>query len=166
MSHGLSKLLVASVISLVCAWTGLAAPKAADKEAAEREMAIKAAVAKFIAAMSEQNVDAFVEACGIPFSHEPGKLVKDKDTLRKMYKVEVEGRPPFEAHEVKAIETLKDAKARLGERGVKGYDEVLREDDFVVVVEAQRRGRKSHPRLLIKLTDGKATVVGWRPSNS
>ena len=162
----LLRYLVITAAVPVCAPAGSAAPRPADKEPAEREKAIKAAVAKFVAAMSEQNVDAFVEACGVPFSHQPGKLARDTDTLRKMYKVEVEGRPPYDSHEVKRIETFKETKARLGEDGVKGFEEVLRDEDYVATVELRSRGRKYQPRLLIKLVDGKPKVVGWRPSGA
>jgi hypothetical protein len=161
MNRELIRSIMIGAIGLACALAAPAAPRPADKET-EKEKAIKAAVAKFITAMSEQNVDAFVESCGVPFSSEPGKLAKDTATLRKMYKVEVEGRRSFEAHEVKRIEIFKDAKARLGEGGVKGYDEVLRDEDYVVVVETQRRGRKAEAMLLIKFVDGKPKVVGWR----
>jgi hypothetical protein len=136
-----------------------AAPRPAEKES-EREKAIKAAVAKFVAAMSEQDEGAFVEACGVPFITEPGKLARDAATLRKFYKVEVAGRPPFDAHEVKRVETFKQAKARLGEADVKGFDNVLRDEDYVATVELQRRGRKHELRLLMKLEDGKPKVVG------
>jgi hypothetical protein len=163
MCDGVTKVVVVVTVALVNGATGYAAPRPAEKEG-EPEKAIKIAVAKFVAAMSEQNVDAFVEACGVPFSHKPGKLVPDAATLRKLYQVEVEGRPPYDTHEVKRIETFKDAKARLGAGGVKGVDDVLRDEDFVATVELQSRGRSYEPLLLIKLADGKPTVVGWRPS--
>jgi hypothetical protein len=165
MSNCMVRYLLGLALGLAGAMACSAAPRTPDKELAEQQKAIKAAVAKFVTAMSEQNVDAFVEACGVPFSHEPGKLARDTVTLRKMYKVEVEGRPPFDVHEVKRVETFKDAKARLGEAGVKGFDEVLREEDYVATVEFQRRGRKYPSRLLFKLEDGKPKVVGWRPGS-
>lgn len=156
------KPLLVAAAGLAWVPAGSAAPKLTDKEAAEREKAAKVVVAKFVAAMSEQNVDAFVDACGLPFSSQPGKLARDGTTLRKMYQVEVHGRPPFDAHEVKRVETFKEAKARLSEEDAQGFDEVLREEDYVATVELQRRGRKLPARLLLKFEDGKPKVVGWR----
>lgn len=157
--------LVVIAIGLLYGATAYAAPRPADREPAERDKAIKAAVATFVAAMNEQNVNAFVEACGIPFSHAPGELVRDADTLRRMYKLKVEGQSPSEAHEVKRIETFKEAKARLGDSGVKGFDEILRDEDYVTTVELQRRGRRKLARLLLRFEEGKPKVVGWRPGS-
>ena len=162
MCNKLFLLLVVGAVDLGCGLEGSAAPKLADKEASEREKAIKEFVAKVIIAIGKKDLDALVDLCEVPFNHQPGRFERNSAKLKSNFHKGMDVKPKFEGkHEVKRIQTFGDAKARLEEHAVKDYKEVLTEDDFLIHVEVQYPDRKLQWRLLIKMKDGKTRLVGW-----
>jgi hypothetical protein len=171
MVRPLSILLVVSATGLSWMSVGSAAPKPADPATEKRDKAVKEFVAKVYDALGKHDFDAFVELCDVPFLIQPGvekhgdvSLPKDKASIKKRFE---QGRDlnytrKFDGskHEVRSIQTCKEAKPRFLKEDAKDADHVITDNDLVVHVVANDDQGKFHHRLLIKVVGGKPRLVG------
>lgn len=161
--------VIAVVMGLIWLPTASAAPKPAETPTDKRDKAVKEFVAKVYDALGKHDFDAFVELCDVPFLIQPGvekhgdvSLTKDKASIKKHFEQGRRYFPKFDGskHEVRSIQTYKEAKPRFLEEQVKDADHVITDNDLVVHAVANDDRGKFHHRLLIKLVDGKPRLVG------
>jgi hypothetical protein len=135
-----------------------AAPvSAADKN---EDKAKEAAIA-FLKAVKSKDVDAVLKVSAVPFAYRDDKLnvLKDTDELKTWLKEKLDEikEPDKVPTELAAIHTFADIKEKIKDADQqKTIEEVVGKDGFIAVVSADG---KMVP-ILVRIKDGKATVVG------
>lgn len=132
---------------------------AADKN---EDKAKDAAIA-FLKAVKAKDTDAVLKATATPFAYKEGeevKVLKDADAFKKwltdkLDEIKDADKVPTEVEAVHPFADIKDKIKDADQK--KAIEEVVGKDGFVAVVKTPDG---KHVPILVRLTDGKAAVVG------
>ena len=144
-------------VVLLVAFAAASAP-AADKN---EDNAKEAAIA-FLKAVKSKDVDAVVKVSAVPFAYRDGEKVavlKDADALKKWLKEKLDeikdaDKVPTDLAAIHPFADIKDKNKEADQQ--KTIEEVVGKDGFIAVVSGDG---KMIP-ILVRIKDGKATVVG------
>ena len=123
----------------------------------------------FIKALMDSKVDDALKLCATPFLDPNGKVSDTLDEVAREFK----NGPPA-GIEIKVGETIalekfnewakKKSQKELSEEQTKQYGEFLGKDGRIVMLEVKHMGQAPpgdyQPRMLIRIKDGKAQIVG------
>jgi hypothetical protein len=147
----------ALAVGLLVAFVGAPAP-AADKN----EDKAKEAALAFLKAVKAKDKDAVMKTVAAPFAHREGGeigVVKDEAELKTWIKGKLDelkdaDKVPTELEKVVPFADLKDQIKDEADK--KKVEDVVGKDGFVAIIQADGK----MVVILVKVTDGKAKVVG------
>jgi hypothetical protein len=140
------------------AWSPMAADDKPDKAGAQAKESVEA----YLKAFKVEDVDAVMKVSGVPFvMNDRGKVETEKGLRQEFTRLFDRSDMSKLKYEVKAVGTLDEVKAKLGE---KKHEEKLRallkDGDRVVLVDADLGKRKETMSFAVSVREGKALVVG------
>jgi ketosteroid isomerase-like protein len=152
-----SGLLIAATLALAAC--GLLK---AEDESDRADARAKGAVENYLKAFRAEDVDAVMQVSGVPFvMNDRGKVDAEAHLRKEFARLFDRSDMSNLAFEVKAVGTLAEVKAKLGEKKhAEKLKAVLKDGDRVVLVDADFGMRKETMAFAVATHDGKALVVG------
>jgi hypothetical protein len=121
---------------------------------------------KFYEAFENRDVDAILETIETPWYHDGKAILHSKDEVRTEFKALLEKRREVKTRkvaEVKGVHCYHTVRERVSANDRKLLDQVVREDDYLVLVQlkqANSPGTTENVVVLVRVKDGAARVIG------
>jgi hypothetical protein len=153
------------VLALAGMFAGTLSGGAAEVKEDKGDSQAKEAVAQYIKAMKDKDLDGLLKVADVPFCENGRRVIREREALKKMYQTVLKEKEFSKAKvKVKMVTTLPKleelSKDKFSEKERKNLGEVLGKDHRVVLIEIERPdGKKGQALLGVRLRDGKAKVV-------
>jgi hypothetical protein len=142
-------------------------PESIDPAAKKLQQLAKDAAVKFYESFEGRDLDRLLAIVDAPWYHDGKAVLADKADIAYEFKTLLEKRRSLtirKVPDVKAVLAYGMVRARTDEKDRKMLDQVIREDDFLVLVmlkpEMGKPGATENVVVIVKVRDGIAKVVG------
>jgi len=149
-------LVLAALATFLCA----PAVRAQDKTEAQ----VKEVVGQFTKAVKGKDIVNLMRVQEVPFFFDGKRNITELDELRKLWTGVLEKKDLAQAEfQIEEIQVFEKAQERFSEKERELLKDVMKKDDRVVRLSVLQKGKTTEGlRLLVRLKDGKAKIVGLR----